>query len=317
VDGRVEMGGRLACPEAARLALLHDDAMDVVEFPPPALPLVPRDASDDEGDLYRAAFHGVRARVVDLLGRADVALATRFALVADLAERLGPMFHRGGVAMDGAAAPAAVERLGRELSVEADAVAVASLEAEVRSLDVPLPPLVELVATLLWERRRAAPGDGFAELAGHVLEAFGGVDASTGALRDPARAAERWVERSRALEARHGAVFERFQRNAAVLWWMQEPYTTRATLHSHLCRGMVRLAMLRMLVLGHPATATLLERGEGGDAALGAVAVESAWRWSRAYEHRPAFLDALLDALEAGKPSTLGRAVCLARLFGG
>jgi lysine-N-methylase len=84
LDGRIDLGGRLSCPEVARLALLDEDALALETVEPDRRLAergrfwIDRPWSDqpEEGDPRRQ-YHLVRARSVALLARREYPLAVR------------------------------------------------------------------------------------------------------------------------------------------------------------------------------------------------------------------------------------------------
>jgi lysine-N-methylase len=112
IDGRIDLGARLACPEAARLALLDADAMTPTVVAPdrrlaergrywveaPWLDAPP------EGDPRRH-YHAVRERVVALLRRRELPLGDRLGALGEAFRLLGA----GAPMTEGSAARAFAE----------------------------------------------------------------------------------------------------------------------------------------------------------------------------------------------------------------
>jgi lysine-N-methylase len=322
VGNRLEMGGRLACPEVARLALLQDGAVELLELDDRWVRSIPGKtvALDNRADVYRWAFDDVRNTILQTLGHAELPFGVRVALLADLAERLRPFFHRDTVEFQGPRRELSERRLARELTVNTDPALMAALQQELRGLAVPLPPLVQVLATLLDQRLRMRSNAGFAELVHAILDSYGGVvaapDGRSRQLCSGETAAARYQERGLRMQELYGPMLERFQGNWAQLYWMQEPYTDSPSLLDHLCRKLIRLGMVRMMLLGHPRVVPVLEqRQQGQEPVVAQAMVDVAFQWARAYEHHPNVLKVMFDALEAQSANTFGRAICLTRLF--
>ena len=107
IDGTIDLGGRLACPEVARLVLLDADALALDRVEPDRrlrergrswveAPWLDEPAEDDP----RRHYHPVRARCLELLQRRDVPLGARLrALGVALGELSGGTYlHAESVA---------------------------------------------------------------------------------------------------------------------------------------------------------------------------------------------------------------------------
>ena len=101
-----------------------------------------------------------------------------------------------------------------------------------------------------------------------------------------------------ALPARIDLYFENYAKN----FWLREWHTTSMDLLAHVRRLLVRVAVLRILLFGHPSLAaarTLEERARAE--ALDGATVEVFYKFSRAIEHQGSFLDRIAGTVvEAG-----------------
>ncbi|MDP8925111.1 MAG: flagellin lysine-N-methylase, partial [Chloroflexota bacterium] len=114
IDGTIDVGGRLACPEIARLVLLDPDALAIGEAEPDRRLRergrfwieAPWLDEPEEGDPRRH-YHRVRARCLDLLGRGDVALGARLRALGLALGELSDATHLHAESVDWAFAEAA------------------------------------------------------------------------------------------------------------------------------------------------------------------------------------------------------------------
>jgi lysine-N-methylase len=317
---RVEIHGSLACPEVARRCLLDPAALDLV--PAPGAPSAPAHAGRrfESGGAWAHYLFDVRRSVVDLLRRRDFPLAARLALAAELAAQIEPVYHRGTTAFDGAGRQAAEKQLAAALATSGDAAYLAPLCADFCALQVPGEQTIAVVANVLIARRQLPHTAAYARLLADVFasyqeEALGRPASSA----DSVPAAALWaVYRGRRgrLQDRFGDTPERIFANYGAHFFMRWPYLDSPTVMHHLCKLGIRLAVIRFLFAGHPATLAALEEPHPGPAMalLEGAAVAVVQTFAKAVQHHPNFERILDGSLDQEGGASFGRAVCLAKL---
>lgn len=302
-ESRQEMTATLSCPEIARQALLHDDALELVPAQHslggrPLIGLRPRQPQDD---LYSACLNEVREIVFDLLGKRGYALATRLFFVTYFADRTQARFHQAD------ADPSVV---ADEYARLAHPEMLAACSRHFDSIELPGALAAALVVDVFRDRLDDLPRASFRQLLADVvvgreatpLDTPGGttVDVSPTALWQAHQARRgRW---SAETKQRIDKYFENYARN----YWLREWYVESPNLFRHARRLLIRVAMLRFLLICHPRLA-----GDFDAATLDATAVEVFFKFSRGIEHSPTFLDHIEALLDARGLTTLAHALFL------
>jgi lysine-N-methylase len=275
---RAEVWGALSCPELARQCLLHEDAVEIVDAPSdvtprwePArvLPAEPEAAYDRHLDEVRAAG-------LQLLSLREAPVSTRLFLLAYLGKETAAFFRKDVPVVDRG-------RLAATIAQVQAPETVARWRAELAGLPPPRALTANLVKQLV-----TAPIEvpSFQRLVAEVTEGYGR------ALADP-RAL--WAEHARRRELCEAAVPDRAElyfQNYARNFWLREWHTTAMDLQAHARRLLVRVAVLRFLLFGHPGLAAVSALdGPARREALDRVAVEVFYKFSRAVEHQGNFLE--------------------------
>jgi lysine-N-methylase len=298
---RLEVWGTLSCPELARQCLLHDDALELVEAPPDISPrMTPTTAVVGTPTPYQRYLDDMRAAVFELLSLRDHPIGTRLFLVAYLGKQTAEFFNKGSTVVDEA-------RLGEVLHHVANRENVALWHAELYRLAPPEDLTARLVTQMLRERLKTPLGS-FRTLTDRILATYS--HGSTVAVEDlwSAYAARRqfWLDG-------HAGRIDLYFENYAKNFWMREWYVTSHDLLVHAHRLLIRVAMLRFLLFGHP---SLLE-AMAADApqqreALDRAAVDVFYKFSRAIEHEGSFLDLIAARLVDQGVNTFAHATALA-----
>jgi lysine-N-methylase len=296
--GREEGWASLSCPEIARQVLLHDDALDLVAAPPwPARWQAGR-ALAEPPTPYERSLDGVRGAAFRLLSLRAQPIGVRLFLLAYLGQETRPFFRRDAATVDDA-------RLATVIAhVEAPAT-IARWRAELATL----PPPRALTANLVEQLARAAaaqPETSLSPLVGATLAGYPPLDAG-----DPAAVRALWEEHARrrqrweaAFPGRLALYFENHAKN----FWMREWYTSSVDLLAHARRLLVRVAVLRFLLFGHPALAD----GTPAQDRLDAAAVEVFYKLARASEHQESFLDRIAATVTGQGMQTFAHSTFLA-----
>jgi lysine-N-methylase len=268
---RLELTGRISCPEVARLALLADDGALV---PAPREPFgrehVRLSIARDNAPPYFAAFETVRDAIAQLCVDDEFPFASRLYFVAELAARLAPFYHRDATVDEPDRLAGAIASL-REARAELHAKRLASSSA-MEGL------ALQSVIGMLNARADASPG--FAALVRKVATVYGASDVAGLTALGPERLWQTHVARRGAHAAELDRYLARYSRN----YWLQDWYPVSETLFEHVMHLALRVALVRFLIVGHP---------EFGDRA----AVEVFYTTSRAYDHNPEVRAALSATL--------------------
>jgi lysine-N-methylase len=288
---RYEVWGVLSCPELARQCLLHEDAMELVDAAPevssrgeasrvlPAEPPLPYDRYLDE----------VRATAFKVLSLREYPVGTRLFLLAYLGKETADFFRKDIAEVDEARLAATLEHVTRPATI-------AQWHRELAALPPPRALTANLVSQLIQAQGEVQVGS-FRRLVAETLASYrpgGGVitdeqgnpTVSASSLwADHARRRQQWQA---VLAPRIDQYFENYAKN----FWMREWYTTSIDLLAHARRLLVRVAVLRFLLFGHPSLVAARELSDvARQEALDRAAVEVFYKFSRAVEHQGSFLD--------------------------
>lgn len=302
-EQRQEMTATLSCPEIARQALLFDDAMDLVpaQHALGGRAMIGVRPTQPADDYYGACLNEVREMVFDLLSRRTYPMATRLFFLMYFADRTRAGFHA-----DDADPSVVADEFVR---VEAPA-ALAAASRHFDSVEIPSAIAAAIVVDVLRDRLQDLPHGSFRQLIADVIAGRQGVplDAPGGTTLDVSPSALWQTHRARlaswdaATHRRIDSFFENYARN----YWLREWYTGAPNLFVHARRLVIRVAMLRFLLVGHPRLAGTFDM-----ATLDATAVEVFYKLSRGIEHSPTFLDRVEALLDARGMVTLAHALLL------
>jgi lysine-N-methylase len=287
---RWEIWGSLSCPEVARQCLLHDDAMALVDAPADATTrgAPARVLEAEPARPYERYLDDIRATAFRLLSSREHPMRTRLFLLAYLGKETSAFFHRDVAAVDEA-------QLAATLAHVALPETIALWDRELSAMPPPRAFTANLVAQLAQADLQAAS---FRDLVAHVLASFhagGGIvtdDAGHSTVAGAALWAD-YADRRAVWQAAASTRLELYFENYAKNFWMREWYTTSVDLLAHARRLLVRVAVLRFLLFGHPAllAARDLTDQRARQDALDGAAVEVFYKLSRAVEHGSSFLD--------------------------
>jgi lysine-N-methylase len=301
VRDRAEVIARPSCPEVARELLLRDDAMGLVEAPMEVFPRlsVQRWISDEEEDAYARLIDQIRGQTLQLLCDREVPLAGRLAWFATLAEEATPWFHRGVRGFDGERMIGLLERL-------VDPAALRAFSAEFEGVDAPpeiaVRALLRLVTGRLhWEAL---------SLPALIQRCF-----STYDPHDVRHTVEVYQARRDRLWPLIGPAFDRMLTNYSMQHVFGVWYTKSPDLGIYATTLFVRIALIKLLVFGHPEVAALEPDAdpERAIAAIERVTVEVVSKVSRGIEHSAAFL-AFLDREVPAELPSMAHAICLLKI---
>jgi lysine-N-methylase len=311
IGERVELMGTLACPETARLALLHDDAF---AFEPLDLATLPRQRASVEvvldAGVYETCFHDIRLAVLEIIGQAHLPLAVRLFLCAYLGERTHTYFHRGVATVDGV-------RLANDMATVLNPAVGEKWRAVLSEIRIPGVRAGRLLMRVLRERLAALPEPAtLRKLMRSILENLtaAGAASAVGEVYtfDPEKMIEVHARRRAVWEASHGERIERRLTNFARQFWMREPYTGSPDLRVHGQKLILRIALVRFLLFSHP----LLVAGspEGGEDIVDRALVDVVQKLARALDHDKGFATGLDELLASLELRTLAEAVFLLQI---
>ncbi|MDW8282455.1 MAG: flagellin lysine-N-methylase [Myxococcales bacterium] len=276
VRTRIEVTGVLSCPEVTRLCLLHPDATDIIDIGPEMLRRPEQiEGLDPKIPAELLSFtEAVRSRMHALLGLEDFPLESRMYFVLELVNQLRPL------ALDSPVVPQILTCLGevdllldlhkhfrdqcRRMSVNLDAVAAA----------------LTLIAGKLPQAR-------FTQLATSILRSYLPASALSETDEVQVPIAQLVPEYLRRREVVLGAFADRvnlYFQNYLRHLWMREWYPQLAGLDGYVRSQVLRLALLRFLLLGHPEAERAAGDAEGGQQRLDQLAVQLVYTLSRAVD---------------------------------
>jgi lysine-N-methylase len=312
---RMELTGALSCPEVARRALLDERATDLVEVMPGLLgrQTVTQEIDANVAHAYARHLDEVRGTLYELLAGGEYPIASRLFFAAWLADRISGFFNNKTPEID-------EPRLARELAAVGDAGLRAELHEQLRAAQVASPVPLVIILKVLAERLTGKTSERFRKLVGDVLQRYAdagaGVKSSNDAAREMIASPEplwaAWVAQRSARQALFGERFDLYLQNYCKSYVMRDWFIYSPSLQLHLQNLLVRVAILRFLLVGHPgldavaAVEDAAERTRG----LDRLAVEVFYLFSRTLEHSDDFLTAITTAL-AERFATLQDALTL------
>ena len=312
---QLEVAGSLACPEMARLLLLEEGALEQVPGPLEQVPRLEaaRALPGESGEAYVVHAQAIRAAALRILHRREFPLATRLMFLGQLAFRLDSVF-RGAEPFTGSEAEGAEVVQALLQSVDSPE-ALEGMHREFLALQVPGGPCAGLLASLLKSRAAVSRGDRFAPFVSGVLKSLWGSEQAEG---DPEGAWREYAARWQQLEAAHGARIEQYFLNYGIAQWLRTPFTELPGLLAYVFRLVLRVAMLRLALVGHPDVAALCaaEQGtalEDAQAVLDRAAIECFYLVARHVEQAPDVLALMRQLTGAGGAETLGKALVIAK----
>ncbi|RMH15757.1 MAG: hypothetical protein D6701_09785 [Gemmatimonadetes bacterium] len=303
IEGRVETTARVSCPEVARLLLLHDDAIELVEQPavlPPRL-VATQVVEPDPADPWHRYYDDVRGTALALLGLEEVPLVTRQFLVAYFAKEVDA-FYGPGRAVNEAGLANAVRRMR-------DPEFVAALIEQASALELPESLATAVAHHLLAHVVHVSGGAWEMVRQAYLTYATDGDDSPVW-LEDadgeqqlkvrPAAFRARYRERAEAWEAAADERIDRYFTNYLVNAWMRG-YLDAPSVTAFVRSLVLQTAILRFLLFSDPELPSPPADGPAQPDVLEALdraAVRSVYRMSRATEHDPGYLERLDRTLD-------------------
>jgi lysine-N-methylase len=319
VEERLELSATFACPEAARLCLTGEGAVDLVPWEEGLLPreIVVRRHDAASADPYVQLLDDVRQVCLQVLQAPNLSPQAQLLSLAGFALRIEPFFHAGTTTFELSALAREVERLPEQaapmaaLLAQAPAAGVEAVRAMKEIFIARLPGcdnarFAALVRPLVLKDPQATGP----QIAAYFTEPSVGVEDA--ALR--ARYLERCARLSPAGAARVDSHLWRYAHNAIIKDW----YTQRATLASSLRRLILRAALSRFATIFHPRLDRLAQPGGATPAQerewLDEAAVDAFQIVAKNVEHVPSFMELCEAYLAERGLDSLGGLATLLRL---
>ena len=305
---RLEMAGTLSCPEIARRVLLHDDALDLVDFDPTTL-LSGRTSGTqriDPRNAYAGYLDDIRSTVYELLSLPDYPLSVRLFCITFFAARTAEFFHKDVATVD-------EQRLSEAIRCLKSPAQRAELCQWYEERAVPDKFIAKFVVELLNVRVADGCLATFRDLVKRVLETYdrSASDPGQPPLVPPVeQLTADYIQRKAALIGRFGGRIDRYFENYAKNYWMKEWYGGSPNLLVHAQDLLVRIAVQRFMLFS---LANIPPDADEPEAIrlLDQEAVRVFYKFSRSIEHKRAFLNKLTQALEAPGMEMLAHTVCL------
>jgi len=288
---RFEVSSVLSCPEAARLALLPRDAMELVEAERSVLARQHfMQLHGPTESLYEAALDPVRAALLEIVSSAPTTSAG-LATAAALADTLGESFAREP--RDPIAPDALLATLQRFVRPEVAANMARELPKIAVPLTVPMQPLLQILAA-----RVSLPEGNFAVLLGHAVARYHITQNTI-----IAEVAEKYAAHRDAAAPLVDKRLDDMLRNFVLHYVFSTWYTFAPNLGVYIRGVILRVALLRFLVFAHPDIQALVSATEG-DAVrtVERVLVEVVYKMARDVDHHGPFVHLLDRALPATMP---------------
>jgi lysine-N-methylase len=252
-EDRVEVAGSLGCPEAARLCLTAEDAVEVVEAGAELIAGL-EEARPRAGEArpYVAWVEEVLATGSSVLQDRALPLPARVLLLAELGRQVDNFFHQGADAVDG-------ERLRAALAGVRRPEVAAEVAARAAGAPLPVTWAMQALVGLFSSQPEGAQAPARAQLVPAVLSHY----LADAKAAYPALGTEggppfwevllrRFQLRQQHLAAALGGALEPCFERFLVNDWHREWYAQSPSLSAHAFKLAVRLCGVEFLVLGHP-----------------------------------------------------------------
>jgi lysine-N-methylase len=303
LDDRLELTGHMSCPEVARLCLLSEDGALVPSAPEPFGRKNVKWTLRASTAPYFKSFANVRSAIVELCTGDGFPFASRLYFVAELARRLAPFYRREAKTIDAALVKRTLAEVRRpEVQAALHAKRAASAPMEALAL--------QSVMGMIYARGDAAPA--FAHVLRKVARTYGaegGADPAEALLSlGPDHLWQTHTDRCASLGPARSELLDRYLARYSRNYWQQDWYPVSTTLFEHLMHLVLRVALVRFLLVGHP------DVGDADVAACDRAAVEVVYAISRAYDHNRSVRARLSETLVKRKMLTLEHCAALLKL---
>jgi lysine-N-methylase len=314
VGERVELTGELSCPEIARLCLLADDALELVDF---NLSILSRQKCFQtfkgcNEDPYTWYFDDIRTTLLKLLCLKGFPMSSRFYFIVDFARKVSPFFNSTMKSIDEG-------MLAQEINSILNPDVQDELHAHFSTLNItPDPRVMEAVQRVLLSRlqhENCRPG--YTSL---IIDTFTGYeqeqsgvpfDSSRSNINltlTPAQILHLYVNRRNIWERSHLEKIELYTQNYSMNYILKDWYTGWPDLNAYVRSLLIRVTAIRFLLFSHPrlyaiarqpnSSAGLEEGSVHGE--VDKTAVEMCYNFTRNIGHSPQLntrIEAILNDL--------------------
>jgi lysine-N-methylase len=315
-EGHWELSGSMACPEVVRLSLLAGDAMrpDTRPFPSPLIPRpdTARRWEHDPDDAYRVHAGTVREALLRVLDGEEHPIASRLALLGQLAHAVDDFYFPGTEAFREATRAGAEARLDEVLRRFDSPETREAVHREFMEFALPGGPCVGLFTSVV-KARMAARGGRVRDWGRSVLESFGLGEEGPGDLDAAWRLyRQRWL----ALDAAHGERLTQYLHHYLAHFVWRTSFTDFPSLLAYVFRLAWRVGLVRWALMGHPRVVALVQEPVASEVAresLDQAVVETVQTVAKHVEQSPEYLTLTEGLVGTGRGAeTLGKVLVFA-----
>ena len=310
---RLEVAASLACPEITRLALLSEDALELVPAPPEQLARAETGRSVDAE--LAADAEVLRTAALRLFRRREYPFASRLAILAHLGAHIEAdckaLEDHQGEARTRARAALAESLLRFDTTEVLDA-----LHRDFQAMPEPEVPNASLFTSVLKTRTEHTRSARYESFVRKVLAAYeGAADSQSSDPRAPWLA---YVQRCAKLDQAYGPRLDQYFTHHALNHWTRAVVTRMPGPLVGAFRYILRVALLRWVLACHPELVALCAGTppplEKAQPTLDAVAVECFQLMAKQVEQASDFLALANDLAGGNSEETLGGSLMFARL---
>jgi lysine-N-methylase len=310
---RLEVAASLACPEITRLALLSEDALDLVPAPPEQL------ARAETGRRFDAELAAdaevLRAAVQRLFQRREYPFASRLALLAHLCAPIEADF-RVLEDLQGEARTQARAKLEETLRRFETSEVLEPLHRDFQAMPEPEVPNAGLFISVLKARTEHTRSARYEAFVRKVLGAYEA--AADGASGDPQAAWRAYVQRCAKMDAAYGPRLNQYFLHHALNHWTRVVVTRAPGPLVAAFFYILRVTVLRWVLMSHPEVVALCAGTppplDKAQPTLDAIAVECFQLMAKQVELASDFLALAKELAGGGGEETLGGSIMFARL---
>jgi lysine-N-methylase len=311
IAGRAELSGSISCPEIARRALLVPGGAELLEVQPSLFgdPRRTRIIDPASASPYEVQLDELRGTLHQLLSLGEYPIASRLYFVVTLAERVSAYLNSESTSFDEDALKADVRDL--ETPELRDA-----LHEQFRALPSEGPLATSVLAQALSARLVADRAPRMIHLVDRLFNEYatgGGArnDGSGNWTLSPEPLWVSYLQRWEKLRTTHGERIDRWFQNYCQHHVIHELYCDAPSLFVYAQTLVLKTALIRFLLVGHPLVTEALDKPEAeAGALLDRAIVEVVYSLSRSFDHSARFFEMLTRALK----ETLGHSATVALL---
>ncbi len=322
VDERIELSGSLACPEVARLCLLSDDSVGIVDIDASAQPrgYVGKQLKKTKTDAYGFYLDDVRSLLLRILTVSEYPLSLRMAATAHFAHRIGEFYFRGSPEFD-KNWQACEKRMREEIEMIGQPELWTDMKEQFFGRRHFAADALAFVASALDSRLKLPAPERFKGLVSSVLAHYRGEAGKRGEGRPADAMWEVYEQRYTLLSKHFGADLERLFHHYGFQYWFRDWYTASDRLLDHAIKLLGRMGAIRFLIGGHPDVVKLAQELASAPAPskeqrdrFSRAMIEAVQGFVKAVEHTPPYLRIVDNALTSTE-DPFSQALNFARLL--